>query len=160
MIEIGKRIKKIREMRKWSQAYAAKQAGMHERALQNYELGLRNPKEDQIYKLAVGFGVDLAFFYPRPMDTEYAMFALLLDMMERYGDIIIKKDGNTVLFGIDGIENRKETQKLQDAVKAHETLSADEFKEWLTNPYEFHNGIYVDLYHKKLRELKEAETSE
>lgn len=154
MIEIGKRIKKIREMRKWSQAYAAKQAGMHERALQNYELGLRNPKEEQLYKLAVGLGVDLAFFYPRPMDTPRALFAVLLDMMEQYGDIVIKEEGDTVLFGVDG-KNTSEVRLLQDAAKAHEILSPEEFKEWLMNPYEFRNGKYVDLYHVKLRELNE-----
>ena len=146
METFAQRIRKMRLIRGWTQKYAAKQAGMHERALQNYELGLRHPNEDQIYKLAVGFGVDLAFFYPRPMDTQQALFAVLLDMMERYGDIVIKEDGDTVLFGVDG-KNVKEVQLLRDAAKAHDSMDAETFKEWLINN-EANNREYLDLHQK------------
>lgn len=146
MKTVAQRIKKIREMRKWTQVYAAKQAGMHERALQNYELGLRNPKEEQIHKLAVAFGVDLDFFYPRPMNTQQALFAILLDMMEHYGDIVIKEDGETVLFGVDG-KNVKEVQLLRDAAKAHDSMGAEAFKEWLIDN-ETNNREYLNLHQK------------
>lgn len=154
MSTVGQRIKKFRENKGWSQRYGAEKAGMHERALQNYELGLRYPKAEQLEKLSNAFGIDLAFFYPKSLKTEFALFSLLYDMIEKYGDIVIKEEGSTVWFGIDGHKNWKETRMLRDAAKAHEILSIEEFEEWLTNPYEFQNGEYVDLYHTKLREIE------
>ncbi len=141
---VGRRIKRIREIRGWTQKELASILGMHEMTVQSYELGYRNPKQDQIKRIAEALDIDPAFLQPAKLDTDNAIFALLFDLMEQYGDIKMEMKGGTVLFGIDSYDHFSENRKLSDAMKAHANMSPDEFKEWLTDyPPLLHNGQVI-----------------
>ena len=141
---VGRRIKKIREIRGWTQKELASILGMHEMTVQSYELGYRHPKQDQIKRVAEALDIDTTFLQPAKQDTSNAILALMFDLMEQYGDIKMEMRGGTVLFGIDSFNHFSENQKLSEALKAHANMSPSEFKEWLTEyPPLVHNGKVI-----------------
>lgn len=57
MLELGQKIKKLRESRDWSQAELARRAGITKSAISTYELGMRTPSADVVCSFAKAFGV-------------------------------------------------------------------------------------------------------
>lgn len=57
MLELGQKIKKLRESRDWSQAELARRAGITKSAISTYELGMRTPSADVVCAFAKAFGV-------------------------------------------------------------------------------------------------------
>ena len=144
MDSIGQRIRKIREMRNFTQKALAEKAQMHEVTLRYYEIGVRKPKPDQLQKLAEALEVDIAFLYPTKTDTPMALYALLFDLVDQFGDVVMEQKGGTVLFGIDHYEYPSKNIALTLALNAHDRMSPDEFKKWLIdNPPLYHNGQIV-----------------
>lgn len=141
MDSVGNRMRKIREMRGWTQKYVAERAGLHVVSYQYYELGTRNAKPDTLQRIADALEVDIAFLYPTKTNSPMSLLALLFDLLEDYGDVKMENRGGTVLFGIDNMKHPMENFKLQDAVQAHNKMTSAEFKEWLINyPPKVHNG--------------------
>lgn len=141
MDTLGQRIKKIRNMRGLTQKALASKAGMSEITIQSYELEIRRPKPEQLNKIAMALDVDIAFLMPCKTDSRMAFMALMFDLIDEYGDIVIENKGGTVLFGIDHLNNMRENLQLAEAKSAHDKLSVEEFKEWLINyPPKIHNG--------------------
>lgn len=130
-MSVGQRIRKIREMRGWTQQYTADKSGIHKMLLQKYEYGSRHPKPEQLQKLATAFEIDIAFLQPSTTDTRLALYALLFDLMEEFDDIVMRQEGDAILFGIDHNAHRKENLLLARALEAHSELSAEEFVNWL-----------------------------
>lgn len=130
MDSFAQRVKKLREMRGYTQKGLAEKAGMHEMTIQFYEYGTRRPKPEQLPKLAEALGVDVAFLQPAVTDTPMALCALLYDLIEEYGDIKIEEHNGSYLFGLNA-KHVKENTLLTDLFRAHETLSPEEFKKWL-----------------------------
>lgn len=130
MDSFAQRIKKLREMRGYTQKQLAEKAGIHEMSIQFYEYGTRRPKPEQLPKLAEALDVDVAYLQPTVMDTPLALLALLFDFMDEFGDIKIEQHNGDILFGV-GSEHDRENQLLTSAFYAHETLSPEEFKKWL-----------------------------
>ena len=144
MNTVGQRIRKLREMRGYSQKFLAEKAGIHEVSLQYYEIGKRHPKADQLEKLSIALEVDMAFLQPAVTDTPMALLALLFDLVDQFDDIVMETKGGTVLFGIDHLEHSSENLKLSAALQAHSKLSLAEFKKWLIDyPPLVHNGKIV-----------------
>lgn len=145
MDNFGQRIKKLREMRGYTQKALAQKAGIHEMTIQFYEYGTRNPKPEQLQKLAEALEVDIAFLRPACIDTPMALYALLFDLVEEYGDIVFENKGGTVLFGIDHFTHSRDNFKLVDAMNAHKKMTPDEFRQWLIDyPPKVHNGKIED----------------
>ncbi len=145
MDNFGQRIKKLREMRGYTQKALAQKAGIHEMTIQFYEYGTRNPKPEQLQKLAEALEVDIAFLRPACIDTPMALYALLFDLVEEYGDIVFENKGGTVLFGIDHFTHSRDNLKLSDAMNAHKKMTSEEFRQWLINyPSKVHNGKIED----------------
>ena len=135
MDTLGQRIRKIRDMRRLTQKALASKAGISEVALQCYELGTRRPKQEQLIKIAAALD---AFLMPCKTDTPMALFALLYDLIDEYGDIEIISKGGQILFGV---KKSNENIKLCAAKEAHEKYSVEDFKKWLINyPPKVHNG--------------------
>ncbi len=138
MDTLGQRIRKIRDMRRLTQKALASKAGISEVALQCYELGTRRPKQEQLIKIAAALDIDVAFLMPCKTDTPMALFALLYDLIDEYGDIEIISKGGQILFGV---KKSNENIKLRAAVEAHEKYSVEDFKKWLISyPPKVHNG--------------------
>lgn len=57
VLELGQKIKKLRESRSWSQAELARRAGITKSAISTYELGMRTPSADVVCAFAKAFGV-------------------------------------------------------------------------------------------------------
>ena len=57
VLELGQKIKKLRESRNWSQAELARRAGITKSAISTYELGMRTPSADVVCAFAKAFGV-------------------------------------------------------------------------------------------------------
>lgn len=144
MDTVGKRIKRIRKIRGWTQKELAERAGINLFSLKSHELDNKIPKYEQLLKLANALEIDVAFLQPVKLDTNNAIAALLFNLMEQYGDIKMEMKGGTVLFGIDCYDHFTENEKLSEMMKAHENLSPNEFMEWLTDyPPLMHNGQLI-----------------
>ena len=144
MDTVGKRIKRIRNIRGWTQRELAERAGIHIISLKNYELNNKSPRYEQLEKLANALEIDIAFLQPAKLGTNNAILALIFDLMEQYGDIKMEMRGGTVMFGIDHLSHLSENQKLSKALEAHANMSPEEFKKWLTNyPPLVHNGQII-----------------
>ena len=144
MDTVGKRIKRIRKIRGWTQKELAERAGINLFSLKSHELNNKMPKYEQLLKLADALEIDVAFLQPKKLDTPNAILSLIFDLMDQYGDIKMEIRGRTVMFGIDSYDYFSENQKLSKALDAHENMSPDEFKEWLTDyPPLVHNGQII-----------------
>lgn len=56
-MELGQKIRDMRESREWSQAELARRVGVTKSAISTYELGIRTPSADVVYAFAKAFGV-------------------------------------------------------------------------------------------------------
>ncbi len=63
MVQVGEKIKRLREDRKWSQPHLAVKAGVAVSAVSQIENGRRSPNVGTLNKLAEAFGVEVADFF-------------------------------------------------------------------------------------------------
>lgn len=57
MLDLGRKVRILRESREWSQAELAQKAGVTKSAISTYELGIRTPSADVVCAFAKAFGV-------------------------------------------------------------------------------------------------------
>ena len=57
MLDLGQKVRRLRESRDWSQAELARRAGVTKSAISTYELGTRTPSADVVCAFAKVFGV-------------------------------------------------------------------------------------------------------
>lgn len=57
MLDLGQKVRRLRESRDWSQAELARRAGVTKSAISTYELGIRTPSADVVRSFAKVFGV-------------------------------------------------------------------------------------------------------
>jgi len=145
MDTVAKRIKMIREMRNYTQRQLADKAEIHEVQIQMYEYGTRVPKQAQIEKLASALEIDVAFLQPSKIDTPFALYAMIYDLIQQFGDFTFNEEGTTVYIGIKAFDNFTAYQKLKSAKEAHDELSLEDFMKWLINqPNLYHNGEIIE----------------
>ena len=60
---IGKKIRAYREVRGYSQIQLAELSGINVGTIRKYELGIRNPKPDQLEKIATALGLNVSVFW-------------------------------------------------------------------------------------------------
>jgi transcriptional regulator with XRE-family HTH domain len=89
-IHIGKRIKFFREQRGLTQRQLGNGSGLLEASIRKYEIGQRNPKPDQIKKIADALGVTVYALAPPKIETDADVTSLILAIDEKVG---IKFDG-------------------------------------------------------------------
>ena len=75
-MDIGKRIKQYRTEKKLTQKQLAELSGINEGTIRKYELGIRNPKNDQLEKIAKGLNISMNLFYDLKTETEQDIKAL------------------------------------------------------------------------------------
>ena len=59
---VGKKIRAYREFRGYSQIQLAELSGINVGTIRKYELGIRNPKPDQLEKIATALGLNVSVF--------------------------------------------------------------------------------------------------
>lgn len=57
MLDLGQKVRRLRESRDWSQAELARRAGVTKSAISTYELDMRTPSADVVRAFAKVFGV-------------------------------------------------------------------------------------------------------
>ena len=57
MLDLGEKVRRLRESRDWSQAELARRSGVTKSAISTYELGLRIPSAEVVRSFAKVFGV-------------------------------------------------------------------------------------------------------
>ena len=60
---IGKKIRAFREFRGYSQIQLAELSGINVGTIRKYELGIRNPKPDQLEKIATALRLNVSVFW-------------------------------------------------------------------------------------------------
>ena len=117
---VGKKIRAFREFRGYSQIQLAELSGINVGTIRKYELGIRNPKPDQLEKIATALGLNVSVFLDFNIET--------------VGDVL------SILFAIDDSVNLSlsETSDQNIAMTFENPTMQDFFKKWcqFKNVYE------------------------
>ena len=86
---VGEKIKTFRNIRGISQNMLGQLAGIDGTTIRKYELGSRNPKPDQLLKIANALGVSINVFTDFDIETASDVLTLLfkMDDPDRYGNL-------------------------------------------------------------------------
>ena len=109
---VGKKIRAYRELRGYSQIQLAELSGINVGTIRKYELGIRNPKPDQLEKIATALGLNVSVFLDFNIET--------------VGDVL------SILFAIDDSVNLSlsETSDQNIAMTFDNPTMQDFFKKW------------------------------
>ena len=117
---VGKKIRAFREFRGYSQIQLAELSGINAGTIRKYELEIRNPKPDQLEKIATALGLNVSVFLDFNIET--------------VGDVL------SILFAIDDSVNLSlsETSDQNIAMTFDNPTMQDFFKKWcqFKNVYE------------------------
>ena len=79
----GEKIKHFRNLRSISQETLGQLSGINPATIKKYEYGIRNPKPDQLLKIADALGVSINIFMDFDIETISDVLSLLLKMDEQ-----------------------------------------------------------------------------
>ena len=92
----GRRIKKLRLAKGFSQKHLADMVGIVPTHLQAYEYGTRHPKEELLTRLAKALDVAPSMLQPLDVDTVNGLLGIIYEMHTSYHGIeIIEENGST-----------------------------------------------------------------
>ena len=74
---VGKKIRAYREFRGFNQIQLANLSGINVGTIRKYELGIRNPKPDQLEKIATALGLNVSVFLDFNIETVGDVLSLL-----------------------------------------------------------------------------------
>ena len=77
---VGKNIRAFREFRGYSQIQLAELSGINVGTIRKYELGIRNPKPDQLEKIATALGLNVSVFLDFNIETVGDVLSLLFSI--------------------------------------------------------------------------------
>ena len=92
---IGEKIRAFREHRGMTQKQLGDACGIIEGSIRKYELGIRNPKAEQLKKIAAGLQVSDSVFYDFDISTVGDVAAMLF-MLDNATDIELSKKGKDI----------------------------------------------------------------
>lgn len=90
---VGKKIRAYREFRGINQVQLAELSGINVGTIRKYELGIRNPKPDQLEKIASALGLNVSVFLDFNIDTVSDVLSLLYAVQEEW---MLRSMGTTV----------------------------------------------------------------
>ena len=82
-MNIGEKIKAFRNIRGISQHTLGELSGINEVTIRKYELGSRNPKPDQLLKIANALGISINIFLDYDIETISDILSLIFKMDEQ-----------------------------------------------------------------------------
>ena len=123
---VGKKIRAFREFRGYSQIQLAELSGINVGTIRKYELGIRNPKPDQLEKIATALGLNVSVFLDFNIETVGDVLSLLFSIddsvnlslaetPEQKGCTDIRKSYNAGLFQemVSNLKNVYEKEKAE-----------------------------------------------
>ena len=135
---IGKKIRAFREFRGYSQIQLAELSGINVGTIRKYELGIRNPKPDQLEKIATALGLNVSVFLDFNIET--------------VGDVL------SLLFSIDDSVNLSlaEMPDQKISLTFDNPTMQDFFRKWcqFKNVYEKEKGNKRERSTRKVKSLK------
>lgn len=80
-MDVGEKIRSFRELRGLTQEQLGELSGINGGTIRKYELGIRNPKQEQLIKIANGLGIGVSVFYDFDLETlgDVATLLFLID---------------------------------------------------------------------------------
>ena len=133
---IGRRIRKVRELKGMSQADLGELIGLNADRVQKYENGARRPKPDMLGKIAGALGVRTSALTDPNTTTQIGAFYALFEMEELY-DLRLKEDGAICLQFGDGRSGSineylrrwcEEKEKYESGIEMAAKAEAEELK--------------------------------
>ena len=130
---VGKKIRAYREFRGYSQIQLAELSGINVGTIRKYELGIRNPKPDQLEKIATALGLNVSVFLDFNIET--------------VGDVL------SLLFSIDDSVNLSlaETPDQKVALTFDNPTMQDFFRKWCQ---------FKNIYEKEKAEILAIENED
>lgn len=101
---VGQRIKEAREKKGLTQRYVAQESGVNVALLQLYEYGKRNPKDDQLKKIADAIGVPPESLRPPKIETETELLYALREISEKFGTVLVEDGGRSVYIRLNQLQ--------------------------------------------------------
>lgn len=80
---IAEKIKKYRKVKNMSQEMLANASGINVSMIKKYECGLRNPKPEQLLKIANALGISINALYSHKINTVSDVITLLINLDEQ-----------------------------------------------------------------------------
>lgn len=115
MITVGQRIRTIREQKGLTQKYVAKASGINVALLQKYEYGIRNPKDDQLKKIAEALDVEPVSLRPPRIENKAELLYALREISDRFGTVVIENGGRSVYIELNQLQLISEGENNQPA---------------------------------------------
>lgn len=143
---VGEKIRAYREFRGFNQIQLAELAGINVGTIRKYELGLRNPKPDQLEKIAAALGLNVSVFLDIDITT--------------VGDVL------SLLFAIDDSVDLSLTQsENQEIILSFQNpMMQDFFKKWcqFKNVYEKEKAeiLAIEDEDKRQKELDQLNATQ
>lgn len=143
---VGEKIRAYREFRGFNQIQLAELSGINVGTIRKYELGLRNPKPDQLEKIAAALGLNVSVFLDIDITT--------------VGDVL------SLLFAIDDSVDLSLTEsENQDIILSfHNPMMQDFFKKWcqFKNVYEKEKAeiLSIEDEYKRQNELEQLNATQ
>lgn len=81
--EIAEKIKRYRKIRNMSQDMLADASGINVSMIKKYECGIRNPKPEQLLKIANALGISINALYSHDINTVSDVITLLMKLDEQ-----------------------------------------------------------------------------
>ena len=81
--EIAEKIKRYRKIKNMSQDMLADAAGINVSMIKKYECGIRNPKPEQLLKIANALGISINALYSHDINTVSDVITLLMKLHEQ-----------------------------------------------------------------------------
>lgn len=94
---IGKKIRMYREFRGFNQLQLAEMSGINVGTIRKYELGIRNPKPDQLEKIASALGLNVSVFLDLNVETVGDVLSLLFTI-DNAVDLDLTESENGICF--------------------------------------------------------------
>lgn len=143
---VGMRIRKARELKNLTQKKLAEMTGIHEVLLRRYEYGDRNPKDDQLQKIADALDVNINVLKePKILISSDAIYTLF--ELDKFG-VELKNENGRIYIGINDTYVNNHLLEWENKKNAYIKgyITKEEYERWkvLYNPYiEIKNGKIV-----------------
>ena len=96
---IGSKIQKYRKLKDMTQDELSKQSGIYLSTIKKYESSERNPKPDQLQKIAEALGISVTVFLDYDINTVSDVLSLVMKLNEQSSlKISADKDNRLLLF--------------------------------------------------------------
>ena len=119
--ELPEKIKKYRKIKNMSQEMLAQVSGINISMIKKYECGIRNPKPEQLLKIANALGISINALYSHEIKTISDVVTLLINLDEQTALNISGEKDESGKYIPDSIHMSFDDDKINDALTKYLT---------------------------------------